>query len=720
MTNDRSQSSYVFGPFKLDRQTHRLFKNGQHLPLPRKRYDILLLLIENAGTVMSKEKILQAIWPNQIIEEANLTQHIYVLRRMIEEDSKNPLYIMTIPGSGYQFSANVELVDDTLAPARSEAPVIEPPAPSPAQNRDKPDSRRGTQVSVIILVLLLLSGVLLGVYLWRRSGTQRKTNINPTSKPLLTLYGLKKSLTYSRDGRMLAFTSENESSITTDIYVKMIGQSESIRLTSTPEEELDVAWSPDGQQLAFLRWPGGAADKYKVVIIPALGGEEKVVAEAENGIAWSPDGKSLAIGDNEGIRTSVGIYLLSLEDGTRRPVSRPPTGKDIFDNLPRFSPDGQSLAYVRWVSGRKGDIYLTNLVSGESRQLTFDQISLADLQFSDDGRRIFFVSNRNGNQRLWEIPVEGGNPSLVTSIPEEIEKFSLSHVDNSLAYTQRSIDTAIEILPLPASSAANQPASRSGPCLINSSRADDSPVFSPDGRTIVFISNRTGFDEIWITNSDCTRTRQLTSFRETGVGSPRWSPDGTRLIFDRHVDGQSEIFLIEIESRLVTRLTNDPASNFLPSWAADGRSFYFCTDKTGRNEIWRQSLTGGIPTQLTSNGGFESYAAPDGKTLYFTHQEELWTLNLENGAEARIEELTNIAVNRYWYLTPGSLIYVPFPTNTINRLDLRTRKISQMARLPGFSSKWAPGISISPDEKLLVGSYINYRFGDIIVISNWN
>lgn len=720
MINDHAKVSYIFGPFRLEPRTQRLFKNEQHLPLPRKRYEILLLLIENAGRLLSKEEILQAIWPNQIIEEANLTQHIYILRRLIEEDSKNPGYIITVPGSGYLFSATVERQEPEPPPALP-TEQAKPSTPAPAVAEKEPVSWpkfRPTRLGAGLVGLLVVPMMVAG-YMWWQSDS-RRPNIDPISKPLLTLYGLKKSVAYSPDGTVIAFTSESETSVTTDLYLKTIGQPNSVRLTETAEEELDVTWSPDGQRLAFLRWPGGGAKKYQLILKTLQSGAEQVIGEVENGVDWSPDGRYLAIGDHEGPRTPVGIYLLSLDNSSRTPLSRPPQDRDSYDNMPRFSPAGDALAFVRWQSGVNGDIYIANVRSGETRQLTTDQTSIRDLQFSADGRAILFVSNRNGNQRLWEIPVSGGTPSLVTSIPDEVEKITIAPVDNHLAYTQRLIDTATEVFPLTDLGQSGDTAARPAPvCQINSSRTDDSPRFSPDGKMICFISNRTGSDEIWISNSDCTRTRQLTSFGEAGVGSPRWAPDGEKIIFDRHVEGQSEIFMVELESRIVTRLTNDPAPNFLPSWSADGSSFYFCSDKTGRPEIWKQSLGGGAAVQVTENGGWESFESADGRLLYYTRLDDLWSLDLRSGITTPISELTGMVVKRYWVPSTDAIYFVPYPTNVLNRFDLRTRRIQPITKLPGFASKSVPGISISPDQKLAVGSYINYRFGDIILVSNW-
>ncbi|MEY3282365.1 MAG: Transcriptional regulator HilA [Acidobacteriota bacterium] len=86
---ERSESSkrYIFGPYTLETSSVMLLRGSKPVPLTRKRYEILLLLVENAGQVMAKEEIIERIWPDQFVEEANLANNIHALRRLIESPS---------------------------------------------------------------------------------------------------------------------------------------------------------------------------------------------------------------------------------------------------------------------------------------------------------------------------------------------------------------------------------------------------------------------------------------------------------------------------------------------------------------------------------------------------------------------------------------------------------------------------------------------------------
>ena len=142
----------------------------------------------------------------------------------------------------------------------------------------------------------------------------------------------------------MAFVWNGEKQDNDDIYVKLIDGGAPLRLTTNPAGEGSPAWSPDGHRIAFLRESG---DRSEIFVISALGGPERKLGESSKtmsyysvvGLSWSADGKSLAIVD------SGSIFLLSTETGEKRRLTLPPP--DSSDLRPTFSPDGQTLAFIR-------------------------------------------------------------------------------------------------------------------------------------------------------------------------------------------------------------------------------------------------------------------------------------------------------------------------------------------------------------------------------------
>ena len=99
---------YEFGPFRIDTVNRRLMRDGEVVPLKAKAVDTLLLLIQHRGDVVEKDNLMKALWPDSFVEEANLTQNIYTLRKALGENQ----YIETVPRRGYRFVAEVKESDD--------------------------------------------------------------------------------------------------------------------------------------------------------------------------------------------------------------------------------------------------------------------------------------------------------------------------------------------------------------------------------------------------------------------------------------------------------------------------------------------------------------------------------------------------------------------------------------------------------------------------------
>src|SRR5262245_13011340 len=102
---------YEFGPFRLAPVEHRLYRDGEIVLLPPKEFDLLLLLVRNSGQVLDRERLIKSLWPNTVVEEANLNVHISALRKALAESHGEHQYIETLPRLGYRFIAPVTEVN---------------------------------------------------------------------------------------------------------------------------------------------------------------------------------------------------------------------------------------------------------------------------------------------------------------------------------------------------------------------------------------------------------------------------------------------------------------------------------------------------------------------------------------------------------------------------------------------------------------------------------
>ena len=114
---DPARPSYEFGPFRLDLSEHLLLRNGQPAPLTPKNFEVLRVLVQNAGHLVERDRLLQEVWPDTFVEEGALSRSVFVLRKALGEEPDLHRYIETVPKLGYRFLAPVtEVRPDGLEP----------------------------------------------------------------------------------------------------------------------------------------------------------------------------------------------------------------------------------------------------------------------------------------------------------------------------------------------------------------------------------------------------------------------------------------------------------------------------------------------------------------------------------------------------------------------------------------------------------------------------
>jgi TolB-like protein/DNA-binding winged helix-turn-helix (wHTH) protein/Flp pilus assembly protein TadD len=163
---------YEFGPFSLDPRERILWRDGKALAVTPKVFDTLLFLVRNQGRVLSKDELLQEIWPGTFVEEVNLAVNVSTLRKLLGENPQDGRYIVTVPGRGYRFVAEVR---ETGRTAEERADVKIDSSQDKLEEvpqstlRLRPNGRQWAIVAAI--VLLVLTGI--GGYLWRQHGVHK-------------------------------------------------------------------------------------------------------------------------------------------------------------------------------------------------------------------------------------------------------------------------------------------------------------------------------------------------------------------------------------------------------------------------------------------------------------------------------------------------------------------------------------------------------------------
>ena len=188
MTNQYSHI-HEFGPWRLDAAQHLLFHQGAHVPLQPKAFEILLALVERPGEVVSKEELMESVWPDTFIEEINLTKNISVLRKALANGDGTQDYIQTIPKRGYRFVAELsepQMVAESGEPQTEEtslaqlAPSLPPFTGAVAESTSHRTVRfvQFAWTRPALMAALVVIGVVLSALLYWRPGSGAITICN--------------------------------------------------------------------------------------------------------------------------------------------------------------------------------------------------------------------------------------------------------------------------------------------------------------------------------------------------------------------------------------------------------------------------------------------------------------------------------------------------------------------------------------------------------------
>jgi len=148
---------YVFGPYRLDVQRHLLTRDAEPIPLTPKAAELLSLLVSRRGEVVSKDELMETLWPDAHVEEANLTQNVFLLRKALGETAQDRNYIITVPGKGYRFVADVRVIENDAAgrSANIETPMAYPPEEAPRVAQ--PGRRKWLWIASALAAILVIA-----------------------------------------------------------------------------------------------------------------------------------------------------------------------------------------------------------------------------------------------------------------------------------------------------------------------------------------------------------------------------------------------------------------------------------------------------------------------------------------------------------------------------------------------------------------------------------
>ena len=696
----RPAALFEFGRFRVDVSERRLLADGIPAHLTPKAFDVLCVLLREHGRLVTKQQLMDRVWPNTFVGDAALTRCVADVRKVLGESGTERQYIDTVTKQGYRFVAAVREIDGAPQVSRSAA--------------NERQSRRWTLLAAVATAVTVVAWL----------APQPDQAAAPRAMPLVPFAGVKRQPALSPDGKSVAFSWQVEdrgAHSDSDLYVQVVGGSEPRRLTTGEAFDHSPAWSPDGGSIAFLRGVGETTEA--VMLVAANGGPVRQVAEIATtrrsyaaNLTWSRNGQWLAFPDRSAGTGPSSLFLLSLDSGEKRRLTAPPA-ESSGDLAPAFSPTRNALIFSRGVLDTVADLYLLQLSNdlwpvGEPQRVTHFNGSIPTSAWAPDGRSVVFGAGPWGKTNLWRVdPFNGRKPARLAFVGEDGSSPSVSREGQRLAYAKASTNMNIWRVDTTRARAARGVATK----FISSAGIEQTPSYSPDGTRIAFASNRSGRWQIWTCAADGSAASPVTTGGDEFSRYPRWSPDGRRIAFDSRQHGNAEVYVIDAKGGIPLRLTSDAASDTAPSWSADGRFIYFTSNRSGRNEIWKISVSGQTPRQVTASGGSNAMESADGRDLYYLRAEDLWKVPASGGEERRV--VTGVS---HYAVRANGIYFVgwsaPHSTYAVQFHDFETGTTRMLA----LTDKPAhTGFTVSPDGKIALFIQIDQTSSDLMLVERF-
>jgi serine/threonine protein kinase/WD40 repeat protein len=445
--------------------------------------------------------------------------------------------------------------------------------------------RRRLVAWIALGAVALVAGVAIGLLVWRRGGAAPAL-LQGQIVQLTDLQGRETSPSLSPDGTFFVYTKVIDGA--SDLFLQRVAGGNPINLTAgSPADDYQPAFSPDGQQIAFRSEREGGG----IFLMGATGESVKRLTDFGYNPAWSPDGREIAaategafdprrrFSESRIVRIDIATEAqrsLAVEDGVQ----------------PAWSPQGLRIAYWGLTQpGNRRAIWTIPVDGGAPVTVVDDDFYNWSPMWSPDGRFLYFASNRGGSMNLWRVAVDersgrvSGTPEPITTSSEWSALPSLSRDGHRLIYATDSSRSFVEMVPLnPETAQVDGP-----PALAyQGARAIRSCDVSPDGAWLALGASSPAEDLLLI-RSDGGDLRQLTNDLARDR-IPYWSPDGRRILFASNRSGKYEAWTIRPDGSGLTQITYLPDQPVTyPFWSPDGRQigFYYSSHGTALLDLLR-------------------------------------------------------------------------------------------------------------------------------------
>lgn len=612
MKPGQSKELFEFGPFRLDAGRRLLLRDGAPVALTAKGFEMLLFFVMRSGDVLDKSVLMEALWPDSYVEEANLAQNVSTLRKTLGETRGEHRYIVTIPGRGYQFVAPVRLVREADAesvevPATVTAPVSAPRVRTPL---------RAGVVGIGVVVLAALG-------LWALLPSGKKPDaFGQVRLSRLTTSGRVASASISPDGRFLVYAVDDAGR--QGLWVRQIVSGSDVQVDAPGDfGYTGLTFSRDGDFVYAVR--SSTNNPGSLVRLPMLGGAPtELQHDVDSPVGLAPDESKIAYVRGYPERRSIALLTANADGTGEAQLAEIPYSISFFV-APAWSPDGERIAWVASPPEQGGAARLATIRVRDGAVETLATPAwrqIGRLAWLPDGAGLVVTASEDeapAGAQLWFVAYPSGETRRITNDLEDYRNVSMTADGRTLVAIQASQQASLWAV----SPSAPQQASR-----ITTSNSDGlgGVVWMPDGR-LVFTSRTGESEHLWIADADGSNRRQITDGRGSDT-HPAVSPDGRTIAFVSSREGARSVWKTDLDGGHAVRLTTGLADSS-PDFSPDGRWIFYISRASGRPNVARVPADGGDAIELTDRIAVGPSVSPvDGRLAAYFRFETLGPYHL--------------------------------------------------------------------------------------------
>ncbi|MDQ4121905.1 MAG: winged helix-turn-helix domain-containing protein [Acidobacteriota bacterium] len=666
---------YEFEKFRLDSACLMLYRADQHVSLAPKVVETLLALVERAGEIVSKGEIMERVWKDAFVEESNLTQNIYLLRKMLGKTSDGKDLIETFRRRGYRFNGDLKSPNRFSESLPETVDLLKPVIETDSVDQNTPPSftakktffQKNKWIAAAIVVVLLIAGFALTRSNWRErtnAAEVRGATADATLKRLTPdIYAYNPAI--SPDGRYLAYVEIKDKK--NSVWLKDIAHGSAVQiLQPLAAGYKSLQFSPDGAELYFLtkreNVPNGTIARI------SLAGDKtptEIIGDSISPIAVSPDAAKLAFINGQG-----NLILVNRDGSGERILKKPAEGKwfRAWDSAMSLSPDGEKIAVCGGYLENGRNVYEIleiSLIDGSERRIATptDWREMDDIVWLRDGKTLFVTVRESQGQpfQIWRLSYPDGEVKRITNNLNDYHYFTVTS-DGKTIVAEQSLAN-LNVWTAVAKNVKNVEQATFGKFAKDGQAG---VAVMPDSK-VVYSSIRSGNVDLWVTDPDGSNQRQLTANAGTNNSRPRSTPDGRNIVFVSSRTGSNHIWRMDADGGNPKQLTFGDGNKTRPAISPDGAWVFYTSDEgTEKSSIWKVPIDGGEPRRISvKNLAWGAVVSPNGKFIAYNHNQpeasHPWKIGLmsENGGEPlKLFDLDAFWGILEWTADSKSILYI--------------------------------------------------------------